>query len=267
MPGRVQEYWERRAAKEGASHTATTNDVYLRELEIRTCVDALRSAPGGPVSSVLDVGCGDGYSTLALARAMPGTRFVGVDYSSNMIAQARRALDEAALGDRVSFRVADATRLADDLPSGSFDAVTTMRCLINLETLEAQATAMGAIAAVLKPGGTLIAFENFMEGQDDLTRARERMGLPPIPVRWHNRFFTEAEFGTITAPHFEGLDFSDFASGYYYVTRVLYSAMCKANDQEPDYRHDIHRFGVELPPTGRFSPVRLATARRRAGQP
>ncbi len=264
MGSLVQEYWENRAREDGQSHTATTNDVYLRELEIQTCIDTLGGAGLTPASSVLDVGCGDGYSTMAMARAFPSVRFGGIDYSRNMIELARKTLGNAeAKTAPIDFQVADVTRLEREFTNGRFDAVVSMRCLINLESAEQQAMAFSQIAAALKPGGMLIAFENFMEGQEEMNRARERMGLPPIPIRWHNRYFREDEFRDLAEPHFQEIEFSDFASGYYYATRVLYSALCQAKNERPDYHHDIHRLAVKLPPTGRYSPVRLVTAIRR----
>jgi hypothetical protein len=84
------------------------------------------------------------------------------------------------------------------------------------------------------------------------------MGLPEIPVRWHNLFFNEDEFRSRVAGWFSEILFEDFSSAYYYATRVIYSAMCKARNEEPDYRHDIHKLAVDLPPLGKnFSPIRM----------
>jgi hypothetical protein len=39
-----------------------------------------------------------------------------------------------------------------------------------------------------------MAIENFVEGQKNMNALR-RLSLPDIPVRWHNLFFRESDFG------------------------------------------------------------------------
>ena len=67
---------------------------------------------------VLDVGCGLGVPTIMLAEAFPNSTFVGTDYHEESIRLARAAAEEAGVGDRVHFEVADATSYA-----GSYDLV------------------------------------------------------------------------------------------------------------------------------------------------
>jgi len=59
-------------------------------------------------ASVADVGCGHGASTLVMAKAYPNSRFIGFDYHAPSIERARAAAEEAGLGDRVRFEVAQA---------------------------------------------------------------------------------------------------------------------------------------------------------------
>ncbi|XVU29080.1 class I SAM-dependent methyltransferase [Actinoplanes sp. CA-054009] len=72
---------------------------------------------GLPRGEVLDVGCGTGATTAAIAR-IPGRRAVGVDISAPMIAAARRRETGG-----VSFIEADAQVYA--FPPASFDAVVS----------------------------------------------------------------------------------------------------------------------------------------------
>jgi len=255
----VKEYWDQRAGAAALNTNATTNDVYLRELEAKTLIATLREIGLQPGARVLDIGCGDGYTTLQVASALPGVRFEGIDYSPNMVASARARLAvDGAGAASASFAEGDATRLAEAFAPGTFDVIYTTRCLINLESTEAQYDAIRQIADALKPGGWYLAIENFLEGQDNLNAARCRMGLPPIPVRWHNLYFREVDFALRTSEWFASCDLREFASAYYFATRVVYSAFCKMRGEEPDYRHEIHQLSVDLPPTGQFSPVRMA---------
>ncbi|XVV16200.1 class I SAM-dependent methyltransferase [Actinoplanes sp. CA-131856] len=72
---------------------------------------------GLPRGEVLDVGCGTGATTAAIART-PGRRAVGVDIAAPMIAAARRRETEG-----LSFIEADAQTYA--FPPASFDAVVS----------------------------------------------------------------------------------------------------------------------------------------------
>ena len=56
-----------------------------------------------------DVGCGQGTSTILMAKRFPASAFTGFDHSDALIATARKAAVEAGVSDRVGFEVADAT--------------------------------------------------------------------------------------------------------------------------------------------------------------
>jgi len=260
---KIRAYWDQRARDSQGQPTATTNDVYMRELEHKTLVATLEEV-AGPEAAVLDLGCGDGLTTLRVAGDLPGRRFLGVDYAEGMVDNARANLGRADAGvrERVRFALGDATRLGEAVGDERFDVVTTGRSLINLPTAEAQYAAIREIAGVLRPGGVYVAIENFVEGQEAMNAARAAVGLPEIPVRWHNLFFREDELRARAAGDFASVELRDFASSYYFATRVVYSAACKMRGEEPDYEHEIHRLAPDLPPTGRFSPIRLAILRK-----
>jgi len=264
MSDKVKEYWDERAAQFAKSPAATTNDVYLRELEIATLVRViveLKIAAPGPV---LDVGCGNGYSTLRVARELPSLEFTGVDFSENMVEAAQALLaGSPELAPRVSFRVGSVLDLTAACGEQLFAATMTDRCLINLLAAEDQTRAIAQIAARTRPSGWYIAIENFVEGQERMNAARRTMGLEDIPVRWHNRYLVEAEFLKAAEPFFDKVHWYDFSSAYYLATRVAYSAMCKMRGEEPNYEHEMHRRAVNLPWGGQFSPIRMAGLRRR----
>ncbi|MDD3581415.1 MAG: methyltransferase domain-containing protein [Desulfobacca sp.] len=88
----IKAYWEERAELYLADPASTTNDVYLRELDILTIVQVLKTLLGAGPKKVLDVGCGEGYSTLKVAQELPHVSFTGIDYSPNMIRLARERL-------------------------------------------------------------------------------------------------------------------------------------------------------------------------------
>lgn len=61
---------------------------------------------------ILDVGCGSGWKTLALAIANPGTQVLGIDFSAPSIATAQTRCEFHGLDDRVQFQCLSLETLA-----------------------------------------------------------------------------------------------------------------------------------------------------------
>ncbi len=255
----TRQYWEQRAKESAGKPNATTNDIYLRELEIRTIIETLRQFQLVSPSRILDLGCGDGFSTTRVAEQFAEASFTGMDFSENMIATAKRRLAELpALKTHVEFRVGDVSAVAQIFEPATADVVITDRCLINLESAHKQYDAIRQIHGALKNGGHYMAIENFVEGNIELNQARARIGLKEIPIRWHNLFFKENEFLMETEKLFSTVQMLNFSSAYYFATRVVYAKYCLMRNEEPDYRHEIHKLAIDLPPIGAFSPIKLA---------
>lgn len=265
LSDKIKQYWDERAkGTEPTSAQATTYDVFLRDLEIAKLKQKISAASLPQGSTVVDLGCGDGYATVNIAAAFPSIRFIGIDWSEDMLALAeKRCLAQPGLRDRVSFRQGDMRRLSDAIQAEKFEVFLTSRSLINLMFSDEQYGTITQIAEHLKPGGYYFGIENFMQGQNNFNQLRVAMGLPEIPVRWHNHFFDEQEYVTRTASHFDSLVFESFLSSYYLATRVIYSAGCHLMGEEPDYFHPIHRTAGQLPPIGDFCPIKLVSMRRK----
>jgi predicted O-methyltransferase YrrM len=87
-------------------------------------VDArLRAAPP---ARVLDIACGTGWSSIAMAQAYPDIKVDGVDLDHHAIGAARQNAERAGVADRVMFTVTDA---ADIGGTGRYDLVTIFEAL------------------------------------------------------------------------------------------------------------------------------------------
>jgi ubiquinone/menaquinone biosynthesis C-methylase UbiE len=257
----IKEYWDVRA-KTAPVGSKTTNDVFLRKLEAAVVTDEIRKFQPSLDAKVLDVGCGDGQTLFALASEFPSLKFHGIDFSSEMISSARGALAMQAEGlkQRINFALGDVRNLDTALERQQFSVIISNRCLINLNTADEQYHALRQIAAHLTAGGLYLGTENFIGGQNELNQLRRTMNLPEIAVRWHNVFFEESEFMAKAREIFQIAELINFSSAYYYVTRVVYSALCHLQGEQPDYEHPIHKVAMNLPSFGNFSPVKLIRA-------
>lgn len=101
----------------------------------------------------LDVGCGTGHVSLALARAFPESRFVGVDLHPASIERARRIAQERGLADRVEFSTTPIEALDD---TAGFDLATACDCVHDFTD---PVSTLSAVRRRLKPGGTLFVVE------------------------------------------------------------------------------------------------------------
>lgn len=257
---KIQQYWEDRAKGAQLNPNATTDDVFLRELEIRTFEKAIKDLKL-KTPFILDLGCGDGFTTLGLAKKLKSARILGIDYSENMITNANGRLKkekDAKLKKNLTFKTGDATTLNEQFKKETFDIVISSRCLINLTSAKQQFDTIEQISKILKKGGVYISIENFVDGNKELNDLRKEMGLPEIPVRWHNLFFKPADYIKQTKKYFKKVEIINFSSSYYYATRVIYSKYCQMKNIQPDYQHEIHKLSIDLPSTGNYSPIKLS---------
>lgn len=107
----------------------------------------------GTADTVLDVATGTAAVAIELARRT-GCRVVGLDQSGEMLAEGRRRVADAGLGDRIELVRAEAERLPFD--DASFDGLTFTYLLRYVEDPEAT---MAELARVVRPGGTIAMLE------------------------------------------------------------------------------------------------------------
>ncbi len=111
----------------------------------------VRATGLGPGDSAIDLACGTGSLTRALAKSVgPAGSVLGVDFSAEML-RAARARPET----NVEYRLGDATDLAG-VPSARFDAATIAYGARNIPDLDGLFAEM---ARVLKPGGRAVCLE------------------------------------------------------------------------------------------------------------
>jgi ubiquinone/menaquinone biosynthesis C-methylase UbiE len=250
---RAQQVRARYDALDASNVYATSRDFNLRELEI----GFIREHAKGP--DILDIGCGNGYTLVSLARTIDGN-LIGLDFSENMIEGARGLVDrfEAELRCRPSFSTCDVRRLPYD--DSSFDTVISERLIFNLPTREDQHATLREVHRVLKPGGLYLMVEGNEDGLRRLNAVRERVGLEPIPTVDSESFsslkLNETELRRWLEPEFEIAE-ERFFGTYYLISRVVHPLLVYPDQPRFDAPiNTIARKVAEvLPDAGRLGHV------------
>lgn len=116
----------------------------------RLAINALAPRAG---KSYLDLGCGTGDLSFAIARRAPTATVIGLDPAERMLDVARHRQAKAPTPN-VTFRTGDASALG--VPDGALDGVITAFCVRNLTN---RRQAWAEILRTLSPGGRLVVLE------------------------------------------------------------------------------------------------------------
>jgi SAM-dependent methyltransferase len=236
----VKQDFQQRSAKDPY---ATSRDYNARELEIESLRSQLREK-----GTVLDLGCGNGYTLLSLARTLPDWDLCGVDFSENLIDGARALLAErkAELKSRPQFVVGDAVAYLHQRAADSVDYLITERFVQNLPSQEAQRDVIRHAYRVLAPGGRLLFCEGSDDGFESLNELRALVGLARIPATSKDN---------VSSIRIKEKEIEDFAAGvgfklgdkigysnYFLVARVLHPLLVAPQSPRFDARiNDLAR--------------------------
>lgn len=232
----IRDFWLNASLVETDSEglRPTARDPHLQDL-VESAIELYIK----PDMHVLDVGCGDGQSTLRFAKLCKSV--TGVDYIPNYVARAEEAAQTMGILN-ASWEVADATLLTQSL-RGEFDAVVMIRCLINLGSWEAQKRALEQAVDVLRPGGLLILSEGWQEGWDGLNRIRSSLSMTPIDLVPYNRLISLKYLQTVLRGKCEFFAHNSLAF-YILLSRVVQPAF--VSPSKPRHDHMINKIAADL---------------------
>lgn len=197
------------------------------EEEVRMVLDGFDLAG----RTVLDIGCGSGGITLALAADHGAARVTGIDVEGPVLAKARRRAQDRGLSDRVDFLQVEPGPFP--FPDGSFDIVFSKDAMIHIPDKEAL---FADIFRILAPGGWLLASDWLIAHDDEPTpemkryveleglsfgmaspdryrRALEAAGFVDVELRNRNPWYVEVARGELAALEGELYDKAAAAAG------------------------------------------------------
>jgi ubiquinone/menaquinone biosynthesis C-methylase UbiE len=117
---------------------------------------------------VLDVGCGAGWSSIALAKAYPSATVLGIDVDQPSVDMAIAHAQQEGMAERVQFLHQDAA----SLPEGTVDIVFAFECVHDMPR---PVEVLSAVRRTLAPQGSLIVMDEavadtFTPNGDELER-------------------------------------------------------------------------------------------------
>jgi 2-polyprenyl-3-methyl-5-hydroxy-6-metoxy-1,4-benzoquinol methylase len=136
---------------------------------VATMPDVDARLKSDPPARIADVGCGAGWSTIALARAFPKANVEGIDLDEASIADARRNAAEAGMADAVTLHVRDA---ADPAAKGVYD----LACMFEaLHDTPRPVEVLAALHQMLRDDGSMLladerVADSFTAPGDELER-------------------------------------------------------------------------------------------------
>lgn len=203
--GIVQSLWSSRIGASLFDHAATTARRAFGILQ--SPAERLHLQPG---HTVLDIGCGPGEITAALARTVgPAGLSLGVDISESMLTRAAHQHH----ADNIAFLRADAQRLP--LRDNTIDAVT---CIAGLQLIPDPSAALAEMIRVLRPGGYLAVLVPTVR-----TGPLELIGRY-LPGAGGARFFTATEI----ADTVKGFELSDIGTRRFGMIQWTYGHKSRA---------------------------------------
>lgn len=234
----IRAYWERAATQDVDAQglRPTARDPYLQAV-----VEKVMERQLGSGMKLLDLGCGDGRTTILFSRRVRSV--VGVDYVESFVERARAHAAEHDARN-TTFAAGNVLDLGPVLKRfGRFDAATSIRCLINLESWNNQVQSLKQIADVIEPGGVLLLSEGWTEGMAGLNQRRQQAGLPEIAVVPYNTLLSRAQFEAEAARFFEVVAYHNLGF-YLYMSRVFQPRFVAP--EAPRHDHPINAVAAEL---------------------
>jgi SAM-dependent methyltransferase len=265
----ISDHYRKIAQQDGLQPTSTMADQVTREKETGAIVDfvgdvlARRKSENLPsFVTIMDVGCGNGYTLEVLSQLYPNHTFIGVEKSDELRALAISRFES----------VGNVSIIEGDIRGSGFtkgkiaDILICQRVLINLLRVEDQQSALENILdAVREPGsgksgGALLFIEAFSSSLATLNVAREEFDIPAMNPAHHNLYLEEGFFENPRLspyPSRDRLPPQNFLSTHYFVTRVLHPIFIK--DKPFKRNSEFVKFftGALKEHVGDYAPLKL----------
>jgi ubiquinone/menaquinone biosynthesis C-methylase UbiE len=235
---KIKRHWEdmaqRGVGQDGLRPTA--RDPHLQEV-VETAIAKYLM----PESKTLDIGCGDGLSTLRFSGLTK--MVVGIDFIEELVKKAQDNAHVLSIKN-VNFMTANILDLEQIREKYNlFDTIISIRCLINLPNWDYQSAALSEIARTVRPGGLFITSEGWEEGFAELNVLRQKVNLPIMPLAAYNCLISRARFESEAKQYFEIIDYVNL--GLYLFLSRLFQPLFTMPDP-PSHIHHMNKVAADI---------------------
>jgi ubiquinone/menaquinone biosynthesis C-methylase UbiE len=232
----IREFWDNQANQFESHHSASWGDKFAIDLEIENIAKYIKNG-----STVLDVGCANGYSTFRQLECSP-KYITGIDFSEPMIKFANEQKKKAGIKN-VDFFIGDIRNI--QYSDESFDITYTTRVLINLPNWQEQIKGINECLRVTKKGGKVIFSEAFYEPLVLLNALRALKNLSPLEEHDFNRYLKKEKLEKYLSERKYKFEMVDFSSVYYLGSRFLRDLVTTI-DNYPGYTNPVNKIFYDI---------------------
>ena len=265
----IKKHYDKVAEADKDSSSSTMADLYIRENETKFIESQIekflqqkcknQASDGYAISlrendqfTVLDVGCGNGYTLEKLTNTFPKLDFQGVELNDSL----RRIAFNRFQDKKIQIANGD-IRNKNTLPKAKVDILICQRVLINLLDENDQKLALNNLVNLVSSGGLLIFIECFKSGLNNLNSARKEFELEDLPPAHHNLYLSDEFFQHKSLEEFDNTQ-KELFSTHYFVSRVLHEKFLIENKTNfIRNSHFVSFFSNAFPKNvGNYSPLK-----------
>lgn len=243
---KIKKHWDGLSEVYAKDLKSTTKTATIKKLEIAAIAQAMKTLEdSNKISTVLEVGCGNGHNLIGLTERFPSIKFTGVDYSEGMIENAKHLKADYKLNN-IEYYTGNILKLEENQNlEKKYDLVFTNRCIINLNTLELQFEGLLNLSNKVDKNGYILLVENSTKTHGNQNHARHLLGLEKRIVDSYNLFIDEEKFidyaqGELNLQLIDTVDFGSLHD------LMLYVLIPKINGGKTDYAHPLMDAVTEL---------------------
>jgi len=126
---------------------------------------------------VLEVGCGQGFCSLFLAKMCPEIHFTGTDILATHVAIAQEHQGQSGAYWNAEFKVCDATALTSLGGTGKFDLIFGVEALCHLDTPEKRNAFLAQAYQCLTEDGVVVIIDGFRSATFDMCSHNQRKAM------------------------------------------------------------------------------------------
>ncbi len=220
----VMDHYDQVATEDGDSSLSTMKDQYVRDKETEAIIKAIcayTNEVGRKDVSIMDVGCGNGYTLSEIRKQSDEYIIEGLEKNDLLRNIAQKRFKDTGVN---IYKGDILDNLAEQ--AGYKDVVISQRVVINLLDRADQEKAIDNICGLVNRGGILIMIECMNSPLENLNAARAEFGFSPIKESFHNQYLDETmlpdERNGFKRYVADGIMAENYLSSHYYVGRVLH---------------------------------------------